>query len=170
MKKTITILMLIAAFMVGSATAEAKTSKKSSGSSLTLKSLTSKFYNKTSNVFNISQSQITSAMKELGFTFQGTGSGSVYDEINQSWEPATKLTYKKSGVTAEVYKYQYGSLCKISLKFASSSSAKAFISSSKKALGSSLRGNSSYYYVKNYDCWSMTQSGSTVNITLEEYQ
>ena len=166
MKKLATILLLIATILVGSATIEAKTTKKktsSGSSSLTLKTLTSKLYAK-NNPFAITQSQITAAMKELGFTYKGSSSSSYYNDIDGSMEPATLYTYQKSGVTAEVYMSAYGSqLAKITLIFGSDAAAKSFVTSSKKALGLS-----SDYYKRGGAFWSMQRSGHIVEIMIEE--
>lgn len=163
MKKLATILMLIAAILIGGATIDAKTTKKktsSSGSSLTLKTLTGKFYSK-NDLFAITQSQITAAMKELGFTYKGSSSSSFYNDIDEVMEPATLYTYQKSGVTAEVY--YVSRPVKITLIFGSDAAAKSFVTSSKKALGLS-----SNYYIRNAAVWSMQRSGHIVEIMIEE--
>lgn len=176
MKKVITILMLAVAIIAGGATAEAKTTKKAkktsstSSSTFNLKTLTNKFYSKSSNVFQISLSQQKSAMKELGFSSWGSPySSSVYNEIDDSNDNVTGYCYSKGDIMAYVFVDDYGNLRKILIEFPSASKASAFVSSSKSALGSALRGNSTeYYYSKGIAIWNMIRDGATIEILLEE--
>lgn len=176
MKKAITILMLALAIIAGGATAEAKTTKKanktsvSSSSTFNLKTLTSKIYSKNSNVFQLSLSQLNSAMKELGFSRWGDPySSTVYNDIDDSLDHVTGYGYSKGDIMAYAFIDDSGNLRKILIEFPSASKASAFVSSSKSALGSALKGSSSnYYYTKGYTVWAMIHSGATIEIILEE--
>ena len=159
MKKIATIIMLVAAMIVGTLSdTQAATKKKSTGSSFNMKSLVNKLYaNKSEPVWTATH--VKTMMKELGFKYQGSYTTTILDDYDERIE-VDVLKFTKSGVSAEVY---LGN--KFVFKFSNSSNAGAFVSASKSAYGSALKKrDSSYLYMKNYYYWHLNQNGSVVTI------
>lgn len=159
MKKIATIIMLVAAIIIGyTSDAHAATKKQSSGSSFNMKSLVNKIYaNKSEPVWTATH--VKTMMKELGFKYQGSYTTTIRDDYDEICE-VDVLKFTKSGVSAEVY---LG--FKFVFKFNNSSNARSFVSASKSAYGSALKKRgSSYLYMKNYYYWHLNQNGSVVII------
>ena len=164
MKKIATIIMLVAAMIVGPLSdTQAATKKKSTGSSFNMKSLVNKVCAMNSKPPFLSIRQVKALMKDFGFTYQGSYKTHVTDYYDETYE-VDVLKFKKSGVSAEVY-----GASKYIFKFSNSSQAKEFITASKNAFGNALKKRySEYIYYKNDYYWRMEQKGSTVTIGVYE--
>ena len=132
--------MLIAAFMVGSATAEAKTTKKSSrgssSSSATLSLATFTTSQSGSKFLRFrSESSIESSLKKLGFKCDYRNVSREYNDQFDEYQNVLRFSYTKGGTTVKFDDYF------ITIDFTSSSAKDAFI---KTATSKGYRYNSSY--------------------------
>ena len=124
MKKILTILMIVAAILVGGMTVEAKTTKKNSKARTTQSTGKSNSNNlgimtfcttgdKYSGPSGKSVNEIIASLEKLGFKYQDTYNStfSVYDESEYEYinEPAQVMVYTKGHIFASVYIRVYNS-------------------------------------------------------------
>lgn len=147
MKKVFFVFSIVLVFLIVGIEADAKTQTKPSPArtTFTLKSLINQLRYQKNDVLEISQNQITRAMKGLGFVYSGTAQTSLEDDRYESEEPTWKsvnvLKFTKRNITVSFYSWASDkTLSQITLSFENATDAKAFIQASKKAMGRSLQG------------------------------
>ena len=110
------------------------------------------------DIWSITPSDGTSVMESLGFDFVGKSNTSDYNDLDGTYEPATKMTYKNGDDTIDiVYNDAANQFRTLTINFGNKADADNFYKGKKNQ-------------VINGTAWNMKKSGSKITISVGEYQ